>query len=285
MKIIIECSGAKHITRKIAKKAKKPYSKLEIKKFPDNEIDIRFSKNIYKKNIIFVQSFYDNLNEKIIETLFAGHTAKDLHARKVNLIALYFPYLRKDKRFKSNECISAEVMGKLFSVFDRIYIVEPHLHRIKNINKLFSKGKRVTVVSDIVDYVKKIRNPVLIGPDMESMQWADSVAKLLNKKAHVLRKKRLSSRKVKIKVPKIDIKNRNIVVIDDIISTGHTMLETVKGLKKLEPKRIYCICFHGIFVENALEKLKKHAEVISCNTIPNKVSKIDISKTIAEEIK
>jgi ribose-phosphate pyrophosphokinase len=283
MSLIISCSGAKHIAKKIANKAKAEYSELQIKKFPDNELDIKFLKNLKNKEIILVQSFYQNINEKIIETLFAAYTAKDLGAKKVNLIALYFPYLRKDKRFKPGECISAKVMVKLFSIFNKILIVEPHLHRIKKLKKLFPNAKKIEVSKEIATYLKKrnIQNPIYLGPDIESKQWVSKVTKHLKAKPVVLRKIRYSSRKVKIKIPKkIKIENKNIIIIDDIISTGHTMLQTIKTIKKFKPKKIYCICIHGIFAENSLSKLKKYSEVISCNTIPSPVSKIDITNSI-----
>ena len=214
-KLVIACSGARHIGKKIAQKLKADYSELSVIKFPDKEFDIRFLKEIKGREILLIQGFYNDLNAKIIETLFAGHTAKDLGAKKVNLLALYFPYLRKDKRFKPGECVSVEVMVKLFKIFDKLFIVEPHLHRIKNLRKLFSNGKRITVIPIIADYIKnmKIKNPVFIGPDIESVQWAKHVADLLGEKPIILKKVRYGARKVKIKTLKqINLKGKNIII-------------------------------------------------------------------------
>ena len=287
-KIIIECSGATHIAKKIARSSKGEYSKLELKRFPDKEMDIRFLKNVKRKKVFLVQSFYGNINEKIVETLFAGYTAKDLGAKKVNLIALHFPYLRKDKRFKPGECISSKEINKIFSFFDKVFIVDPHLHRIKKIRKIIKVGKRISSVSAIANYIKKknIKNTFFIGPDIESNQWAKGVADLLGEKSAILRKKRHSSRKVRVKFNrKVDLKDKNVIIIDDIISSGGTMLETIKEVKKLKPKKIYCIAIHGIFSENSLKKLKKQAVVVSTNTIPSRVSNIDISMEVAKFLK
>lgn len=283
--MIVSCSGAKHIAKKIARKAKLPYQELEIKKFPDSELNVRFPKDIKNKNLVFIQSFYGNVNEKLIETLLAIYTARDLKAKKIFLVSLYFPYFRKDKRFKPGECISIEAISKLFKIVDKLLVVEPHLHRIKKIKDVMPYGRRITIVNDIANYCKNIQNPLFIGPDMESFQWAKHIAKILNKESLILRKTRYSSRKVKIKVPKINLKDRNMILIDDIVSTGHTMLETIKQLKKFKPRKIYCIAIHGLYVEDALKKLSKHSKVISSNTIPSKASKIDISNTIVQEIK
>ena len=154
-------------------------------------------------------------------------------------------------------------------------------------SEVFSiKAKHLTSNKLLADYIKSnIGNPVIIGPDEESYQWARRIAEYIKVDAAILKKTRYSARKVKVTLnKKIELKNKNLVIIDDIISTGHTILETVKDMKKLKPKNIYCICIHGVFAESALEKIKKHAKVISTNTIPNSVSKIDVSGLIADEL-
>jgi len=286
-RLVVACSGAKHIGKKIANYANAKYTELFVDKFPDNELHIRFLENLKGKKVYLVQSFFDNINEKILEILFAGYTAKDLKAKKVILIALYLPYLRQDRRFNHGDCISAEVIAKLLKIFDKIYVVEPHLHRIKDIKQLMKNAEKISVVETIAEFIKKLnlKDCLLIGPDVESYQWAKYVARILNKEVIILKKKRLSPRKVKIRIPKLDVFARNVVIVDDIISTGHTMLETIKGLLKLKPKRIYCIAIHGIFAKDALKKLQKYATVYTCNTIPNKVSKINIAEDVAKVIK
>jgi len=289
MKEVVACSGAVHITKNIARKANAGYSELEVKKFPDGELNVRFKKNLKKKRVILVQSFYGNVNDKIIETILAGYTAKNLGAKKVNLLALYFPYFRQDKRFREGEAISIQIISKLFtSAFDKIYFVDPHLHRIHKVKEVFSNGKKISVIPIIVEYLKKLKlkNPVFIGPDKESHQWAREAAKELGD-AFIFKKTRRGSRDVSIKkssnLEKNDVERNDVVILDDIISTGNTMLETVKGIKKLKPKRIFCVGIHGLFVGDSLENLKKYAKVITTNTISSDVSKIDISK-IGKEI-
>jgi len=285
---VVGCSGAKHISRKISEKMNANYSELELKKFPDGEINIRFKKDLKNKNVLLIQSFYENINEKIVEILFAYYSAKDLGAKKIKLLALYFPYFRQDKRFIKGQGISIKSMSKIFCVFDKIFVVEPHLHRIKKIKQILPHGKRISVIPLIANYFKnlKINDFIFVGPDSESSQWTKNVAKILKKEYFILRKKRYGSRNVKIKLnKKIDIENKNIVIIDDIISTGGTMLKTIKELKKLKPKQIYCVGIHGVFADKKiLEELEKEAKIISTNTILSKLSKIDISD-IAGELK
>ena len=127
-------------------------------------------------------------------------------------------------------------------------------------------------------------NAILVGPDIESTQWTSKVAQETGLPFIILHKKRYTARVVRTKVS-TNVKGKYVIMIDDIISTGHTMLEPIKQLKKLGAKKITCIAVHGLFAENALQNLKKAgAEVISTNTIETKASKIDISQTLAEII-
>ncbi len=279
--VIVSCSGGKHVGKDIAKNLKIKYSELSTEKFPDEELNIKFKTEIKNKKVILIQSFYDNLNEKIIETLFAYYTAKDLGAKKIELISPYFPYFRQDKRFEKGQGVSIKIISKLFKIFDKIYFIDPHLHRIKKLKQVFKNGKKLDATPLISEYVKnkKIKNPLFIGPDVESGQWAKKAADIINEKSAILKKKRYSDRKVEIKLDKkINVEGKNLILVDDIISTGHTMLETIKKIKKMKPKKIYCIAIHGVFADKkTLNELKKHSEVICTNTIPNKEGKIDIS--------
>ena len=287
--IIISCSHGLHLAKKIADKLNKPYSALEVTHFPDSEIKLRFKVEVKDKVVVLVQSFYGNINDCVIETLFAAETAKGLGAKKIVLVAPYFPYLRQDKRFNPGECISLQTIAKnIDEDFDEVYIIDPHLHREKTLGHIFNiKAHKLTADPLIADYIKKnIKNALIVGPDIESYKWAEKTAEIIGCESVILRKKRYSARKVKISLnKKIDLKNKNIVLVDDIISTGHTLLETIKFLKKLGAKKINCTAVHGIFAENALFKLlKAGARVVTSNTIPNKVSKIDVTNLIAEHL-
>lgn len=223
-----------------------------------------------------------------METLFAIYTARDLKAKKVYLIATYFPYFRGDARFEEGGCISIKVMNKLFEGCDKIFCVDPHLHRIKNIKNALSNGIEINLDEPIIEYLKKkkVINPLFVGPDIESVQWIVNVAKAFNQKPVVALKERINAREVIISLPKIKTaKGRDIVIIDDIISTGRTIIENIKQLKKYEPRKFYVVGIHGLFTENALPKLKKYATIISTNTLNNDAEKINVSSQIAKIVR
>lgn len=289
--MIIGCSHGKHLAKKIAKHLKKPYSELYTKKFPDGETYLKFNVNLKNKVVILIQSFYGNVNDCLIETFFAAKTARDLGAKKIILVAPYFPYLRQDKEFRTGECVSIKsVADYIDSCIDEIFIIDPHLHRKNTLNDIFKiKSYKLSANRLIANYIiTNLKNPILIGPDFESYKWAKESANFIGSESIILEKRRCSPRKVKISHDENleIIKNRTVVIVDDIISTGNTLLETIKLLKKYAPKSITCIGVHGIFTENALKKIQKtRVKVVSCNSIPTKVSKIDLSVMITDELK
>ncbi len=289
--IVVGCSHGLHLAEKIATRLGITYSPLEVKKFPDSETYLRFNFNPKNKIIILVQSFYGVINDCIIEVLFAAETARELKAKKVILVAPYFPYLRQDRRFREGECISLKTIAKnIDEDFDMIYVIDPHLHREKKLSNIFKiKTNKITSVSLISDYIKQLKkanNKIVIGPDEESYKWAGAVAKNINAGYIILKKHRKSAYDVSLRLNKnINLKDRFIVIVDDIISTGSTIIETVKLLRKLGGKNFLVICVHGIFAKNSLAKLRKHkVDVLACNTIPSKVAKIDVSELISKSI-
>jgi len=287
--LIVSCSHGVHLGSLIAKKLNVSHSKLIFDKFPDNEIVIRFNSELKGSELVLVQSFYGEINDNIVEVILAASTAKELGAKKVVLVAPYFPYLRQDKRFNKGESVSQGIIAKLMDKYlDGISIIDPHLHRKNSLSSIFKiKSKKISANSLVAKYIKKnIKNPVTIGPDEESFKWAKNVADILGVESRILKKKRYSSYHVEVKLNKnIDLSHKNAVIVDDIVSTGHTILETAKVLRKLGAKNIFCICVHGIFVGDALKKLNKaRIKLIATNTIPNKMAKIDVSGVVADSL-
>ncbi len=287
--IIIGCTKSRGLAKSIAKKLKVSYFALDVKHFPDGEFYLRYPFPVKGRHVVLVQTLHEP-HLSLLELVFAAHTAKDLGAKKVTLVIPYLAYMRQDKRFRQGECLSSKIVGRLFKVADELITIDPHLHRYKRLNEAFKmKTKKLTANSLLANYIKKhFKKDLIVGPDIESYQWAEGIAKLIGRSAVMLRKRRYTSRKVRVKFKKgVIVRGKNVVLVDDIISTGHTMIEVVKQIKKMKPKAIYCLCVHGVFAENAHEKLKKAGakKVISTNTIPHKTNRVDVSGLIVNALK
>ncbi len=285
--IITSLGNSTKIAKSLAKKLRCKYSETIIAAFPDGDIYLKFKNKLKGKKLVLVQSFQPHPDMSLFDVIFAAETAKDLGAKKVILVAPYLSYMRQDKRFHDGECVSSKVMAKMLNnSIDKIITVDPHIHRYKSLKDIFTiPARNLTANLLIAEYIQKhFKNEIIIGPDWESYQWAESIAKQINVHATVLKKTRFSSRHVSVKMIKpIPIKGMN----DDIISTGHTIIEAAKSAKKLGAKSVSAIAVHGLFAENAIEKLNKAGikNVITTNCIEHKTNKIDVTPLLLDELK
>ncbi len=291
MVIVTSLGNSEKIAKGISLGLKAKYVPIKISTFPDGDRYMQFSQNIKGQNVIIVQSFQPNPQESLLNVIFAAEAVKQLGGKKVILVAPYLSYMRQDKMFNPGECISSRVMAKLLnSSVDSLITIDPHLHRFHSMKEVFKiKAKNLTANTLIGEYVKKhIKNPVIIGPDGESYQWAEDVAKIAGCESTVFHKTRFSSKHVAETMLKpIDMKGKNVVIVDDIISTGHTVAEAAKKAKKLGARSITTIGVHGLFVGKALEIMKKAgvSKVVSTNTIIHKTNGIDVTSLLVKELK
>ena len=289
--IITSCGNSVKLAKSLAKKLKSKYVPLEISAFPDGDMHMRFkAKSFKKKKVVIVQSYQPNPDMSMFDIIWAAETARDLGAKKVILVAPYLAYMRQDKRFVSGEAVSSRIMAKLLNnSINKIITIDPHLHRYKSLKDIFKiPAIKLSANASIGHYIKKkIKNPVILGPDWESYQWADVIAKHVGCGSTCLAKTRFSARHVTSKMVKyVEIKGKNVVIVDDIISTGHTVIEAAKKARKKGAKSITAICIHGLFAENAIPKMKKYVDkVYSTNTIEHKTNKIDVLPLILKELK
>lgn len=289
--IITSCGNSVPIARKLATQLKATFSPLTISSFPDGDLYLKFNTPVKGKKIVIVHSFQPNADKSLFNVIFAAETAKDLGAKKVILVAPYLAYMRQDKRFHPGEAISSRIMAKhLNACVDKIITIDPHLHRYKSLKDIFTiSAVKLTANQLIGQYIKKhIQDPVIIGPDWESYQWAEVIAKEVGCEHTVLEKTRFSSRHVQSKMTKpVLLKGKNVIIVDDIISTGHTMIEALRKAKREKAHSVIGIGVHGLFVENGYPKMKKAGfkQILTTNCIEHTTNQIDITSLLVEELK
>lgn len=269
----------------LAKRLNGEVGKLELRSFPDGESYLRFGPDLSGRDITMVCTL-DCPNDKILPLLFAAATARELGAAKVGLIAPYLAYMRQDRRFKPGEAVTSRQVAQLLSnAFDWLVTVDPHLHRYGSLGEIYRIPTRVVHAAELIaEWIKtNIAKPMLIGPDSESEQWVSSVAKDAKAPYTVLEKVRRGDREVEISIRNIgDLTGRTPVLVDDIISTGRTMLETVRLISAQNLIAPVCIAVHGLFAADAYEMLSKAgARVVTCNTVPHLSNDIDVHEALA----
>jgi ribose-phosphate pyrophosphokinase len=199
-------------------------------------------------------------------------------------------YARQDREFLPGEIVTMKVLGKLFKGAGASKIIVVDIHSLIGFKHFSIKTKNVTAIPDLVKYFKKLslKNPLVISPDQGGKERAKEFAKEFNSNYIALDKKRdKKTGKIKITTKNTDeVENRDLILVDDMISTGGSIIKATQFLKKQKCKKIYVACTHALLMNDAEKKIKKAGvtSIISTNTIPGKTSKVDISKIIAKAI-
>lgn len=288
MKTIFYFPEDKALATTLAEKSNIELGLAEIRYFPDGETYIRIVSEVKHKTILLFCNL-DHPNNKILSLFFMAKTLKQLGAKKICLISPYLPYMRQDKSFKSGEAVSSIIFAQFISTFiDLLITIDPHLHRIHSLSEIYSiPTSTLHLTHEISEWIQKnVDFPYIIGPDEESKQWVTEIADDLNAPYAIVDKIRYGDRQVNISIPAINDTCNTPVLIDDIISTGTSMLMVIHELISRGFKHPICIGVHALFDD------KTHIQLLNCgakkvitsNSIAHFSNEIDISNMIAEAI-
>lgn len=259
----------------------------EVRIFSDGEQKITLPKLRKNSKIVVIQYAYPETNSRIMRSLMIISRLKEI-TDDITLAIPYMPYARQDKEFLKGEIITSKAISKLYNRFElKILTVDIHS---KLVLKFFKNIEDISAVNVIGDYCSKIRlnNPVVVSPDMFWKKQASILARYIHADSFALNKFRdRKTGKLKILSSKtLPIKGRDIILCDDMISTGKSMILAAKFCKKNKSGKIIAICTHGLFIKDAKKKIKESgiSKIIYTNTSNEKDYSIDISKTIAERL-
>jgi ribose-phosphate pyrophosphokinase len=262
----------------------------EVRAFPDGESYFRLDHDLHGRSVALVCTM-DRPDSKFLRLLFASRTVSELGAASVGLVAPYLCYMRQDRRFQPGEALTAKLFAALLSPhFDWLVTVDPHLHRIHALNDIYTVPTRVLhAAAPIAQWIaREVKRPVLIGPDAESSQWASRIAKDAGAPFVVLKKLRHGDTDVDVLASNmVEWREHTPVLVDDIVSTGGTMIETLKQLRACALRPAICIAVHGIFATGAYEQLSAAApaRIVTTNTIAHATNAIDVCPLLTNAIR
>ena len=287
--LILPLPGNEEAAQALAERNAAEVGALTVRRFPDGETYVRLGTEVRDRDVALVNSLH-RPDDKLLPLAFVAETARELGSRSVGLVAPYLAYLRQDRRFQEGEGVTSRYFARLISgSVDWLVTIDPHLHRLPSLGAVYAIPSRVLHAAPYVSaWIREhVPQALLVGPDAESAQWVEAVASVAESPFVVLEKVRRGDRDVDVSVPQVDRwRERTPVLVDDIISTGRTMIETVGHLRRAGLRPPVCVGVHAVFAERAYEDLLAAgaATVVTCNTIPHPSNGIDLTPLLAEGI-
>jgi len=276
---IIGGTASKTVAEDLSKELKVPLANTISKRFPDEEFYFRILDGIRGEHVIIVQTTYPDLN--IIELFLLQNAVEEAGAKEISIVIPYFGYARQDTKFQDGEPISAKAMANLISLnADIVITVDPHKEHI--LDFFSTSAHSCSAVPELAKYLKKKNIDMILAPDKGALERAKQASEIIGCDFDYMEKTRIDGTTIEIKPKALDSQNKNVAIIDDIISTGGTMAKSIQQLKKHGAKNVYVACTHGLFAGNAIKKLSSAGckEIIATDTIQSKFSKVKIAPCI-----
>lgn len=245
----------------ISKISKIPIGNLELGSFSDGEIDVWVKDDVNNSNVFIVESYSKPVNDHIIELALIADSLRRSGSHKITAVIPYFGYSRKEKQSRRGEPISAKVIADLIvsSGINKVICLDLHADAVVG---FFSVPViYLTALKVLANRIKKekVTSPVVVAPDVGGVRRARNFASLLNAPLAVIEKHRQTHLRDQIEVLSMtgELIGDTAIIIDDIISTGGTVIESAQALKKRGVKKVIVCAIHGVFAGNAIEKIEK----------------------------
>jgi len=286
---VVGGDASSDLAKRIARKLKAPYIKTEKKIFPDGESKITINQIPKKSITIVVQSTYPPVDSNLLELLSIVSKVQKFSS-KVYAVIPYMGYARQDREFLGGEVVTIGVVGRLLKAAGVKKVLTVDIHSKLALKELKISSENVSAMEVLVKYFMKLKmkEPLVVSPDMGGEERAKKFARLLKTDSIALKKHRdRKTGNVNILSGKVDVKNRDLILVDDMISTGGSIAKATQFLKKQKCRRVFVACTHALLVNDATKKIKKAgvSQIISTNTIPGDSAKVDVSRVISDALR
>lgn len=288
--VIFALPGHEVLGAALAKALDAPQGTMTVRSFPDGESYVRGETPCEGLDAVLAASLF-HPNPQLLPLIYGTRAIRLLGGKCVILVTPYLPYMRQDARFQPGEVVTSRIFARLLSeTVDGLVTIDPHLHRYSALGEIYSIPTRVEHAAPrLAAWIREnVDRPIIVGPDSESAQWVSEVGRMADAPHIVLTKKRRGDRDVEISVPALDPwREHTPVLVDDIISTARTMVETIGHLNRAGYAKPVCIGVHAVFAGDAYEDLRNAgaADIVTCNTIAHPSNRIDLSDVLAEGVR
>jgi ribose-phosphate pyrophosphokinase len=252
------------------------------KRFPDGELYLRVGGRLEGDDVVVVQS--TRTDQDLLELLLLEDAVREAGARRVFVVVPYFGYARQDRRFFPGEPLSARALCRHVEL-DADAVVTVDLHSAQTLTHFTKPAFEASGIPALARLLKERPVDVLVSPDKGGVDRAKRMAQLLDKPWFALDKKRLDSDRVELSLgaaPAPGLSGKHVVLIDDVITTGGTIVEAARLLKRHGVGAVTAACTHGLFLRDAFERIKAVTdEVLSTDTLLNPAEKGSVAPDVA----
>jgi len=249
--------------------------------FPDGERYIRILMDVDGQDVVVVQNTFPD--KKIVELLLILEAVKEAGAKTVTCVIPYMGYSRQERIFQSGEARSAKaIAGVLGSMSDRIFTINVHTPAV--LDFFGCEAKDINGSREVVRYLKGFKPDMVVAPDEGSKDRCMLAAGMLKIPVHVMKKVRIDGRTVETSSGPVDVKGCTAVILDDIISTGGTIATAANILRDGGAARILAACTHGLFIEDAANRLRVCDDILSSDTLEGVYTRFSVAPAIADAL-
>jgi ribose-phosphate pyrophosphokinase len=280
---VVGGSASRKLAGELSKSLGVGLSEVEVKRFPDDECYVRILDDLEGEHVVVVQTAWPDTS--IVELMLLHDAVSDMNPSSVTTVVPYFGYARQDKRFKDGEPISARALARMIQAqSDRFITVDVHASSVIG---WFDRipAQNVSAHAEIGKFLRSRGVEMVLSPDEGRKENAKRVADVVGCEADFLVKERVDGETVRMVPKSLDSAGRKVAIVDDIISTGGTIVKASEQLRKQGAAKVIAVCTHGVFASNAIPRLRAACdEVHSTDTIENPTTAITVAPEIARAI-
>ncbi|MEM2892039.1 MAG: ribose-phosphate diphosphokinase [Thermoplasmata archaeon] len=277
---VVGGSASQSLSKELAKSLKARLAKVEVRRFPDDECYVRIEDDLSDEDVFIVQTTWPDRN--IIELFLLQDAVREFEVSSLTTVVPYFGYARQDKQFKPGEPISARAIARLIQAnTDEFITVDVHAESV--IDWFDSiPARNVSAYREVGRYLRGIGIELVLSPDEGRAENAKRVAEVAKCDSDYLVKERIDGETVTMAPKELDANGRKVAIVDDIISTGGTIVKAAEQLRAQGAAKIFAVCTHGVFAGNAIPRLEAVCDgICTTDTIENPKACITVAPEIA----
>ena len=288
MRIILGPASAQ-LGQRIAEHLKTDSVNVAFKTFSDGENYVRLESSVQDEDVAIVQTTSPPQNNRLVQLALMVDAAKRNGAKKVTAVVPYLAYARQDKMFLQGEAISAEAVARMLKAAGIDRLITVNVHQEKVLSRFPFPAKNVSAIPLLAEYFvgKGHKNAFAVSPDKGAIYIAEEAKRILGGECGYLEKSRdRYTGQVSMEKKAFDVKGKTVIIFDDIISSGGTIVTAAKILMELGPKKIFVACVHPLLIGEAEKNILKAGvdEIVGTDSVTSSVSRVSVAPAISNEL-